>query len=73
MQDIDTACRRMLEAKYKLGLFKDPYKYCDLKRSAKDLYNAEHRAEARRIAAESFVLLKNQNNLLPLQKKEILH
>ena len=69
MQDIDTACRRMLEAKYKLGLFKDPYKYCDLKRPAKDLYNAEHRAEARRIAAESFVLLKNQNNLLPLQKK----
>lgn len=69
MQDIDTACRRMLEAKYKLGLFKDPYKYCDLKRPAKDLYNAQHRAEARRIAAESFVLLKNQNNLLPLQKK----
>ena len=30
MQDIDTACRRMLEAKYKLGLFEDPYKYCDL-------------------------------------------
>lgn len=69
MQDIDTACRRMLEAKYKLGLFKDPYKYCDLNRPAKDIYNAEHRAEARRIATESFVLLKNENNLLPLQKK----
>lgn len=69
MEDIDRACRRMLEAKYKLGLFKDPYKYCDLKRPAKDIFNKEHRKVAREIAAKSFVLLKNENNMLPLKKK----
>lgn len=66
---VDTACRRILEAKYKLGLFQDPYKYCDLKRPARDIYSPEHRAEARRTAAESFVLLKNEDNLLPLKKQ----
>ena len=66
--DIDTACRRILEAKYKLGLFDDPYRYCDLKRPARDIYNADSRAEARRIATESFVLLKNEGQLLPLQR-----
>lgn len=65
---IDTACRRILEAKYKLGLFNDPYKYCDPKRPAKDIYNTAHRAEARKIASESFVLLKNQSDLLPIKK-----
>ncbi len=67
--DINQACRRVLEAKYKLGLFKDPYKYCSLDRSAKETFTAEHRATARKIASESFVLLKNQNSLLPLAKK----
>ena len=69
IEDIDRACRRMLEAKYKLGLFKDPYKYCDLKRPAKDIFNKEHRKVAREIATKSFVLLKNENNMLPLKKK----
>ncbi len=75
MEAIDLACRRILEAKYKLGLFEDPYKYCDLKRPAKDVFNKEHRAAARRIAANSFVLLKNepaaagQAPVLPLAKK----
>lgn len=69
MEDIDRACRRMLEAKYKLGLFKDPYKYCDLKRPAKDIFNKEHRKVAREIATKSFVLLKNENDMLPLKKK----
>lgn len=68
-ETINTACRRILEAKYKLGLFKDPYKYCDLERSAKQVFCAEHREVARKIAAESFVLLKNEGNILPLQKK----
>ena len=67
--DIDQACRRILEAKYKLGLFEDPYKYCDGERAKKEVYSDEHRAVARQIASESFVLLKNENNLLPLQKK----
>ncbi|MBQ3635984.1 MAG: beta-glucosidase BglX [Bacteroidales bacterium] len=66
---IDKACRRVLLAKYKLGLFKNPYKYCDETRPAKDIYTDEHRAEARRIATESLVLLKNEGDLLPLAKK----
>lgn len=66
MADIDAACRRMLVAKYKLGLFHDPYRYLNEKRSKKELLSAENRAAARRIAAESFVLLKNEGNVLPL-------
>ena len=64
---IDEACRRVLEMKYRLGLFDNPYKYCDTLRAAKDTYSAENRAEARRIAAETFVLLKNEGQLLPLK------
>lgn len=67
-QEIDRACRRILEAKYKLGLFDDPYKFCDLNRPAKEIYTQAHRNTARKIAAESFVLLKNQQELLPLKK-----
>lgn len=66
---VNTACRRVLEAKYKLGLFKDPYKYCDVKRRKTDIFTAENRAAARRIAAETFVLLKNKAGLLPLKKQ----
>ena len=68
-ETINTACRRILEAKYKLGLFKDPYKYCDASRRKTDIFTAENRAAARRLAAETFVLLKNQDNLLPLKKQ----
>ena len=53
-EQINAACRRVLEAKYKLGLFSDPYKYCDT---------------LREIAAETFVLLKNEDHLLPLERK----
>ena len=66
---INEACRRILEAKYKLGLFDDPYRYLNEKRARKELYSADKCTEARRIAAESFVLLKNDGNVLPLQKK----
>lgn len=65
---IDAACRKILEAKYKLGLFQDPYKYCDENRSKTEVFTAEHRREARSIAAQSFVLMRNQNNILPLKK-----
>jgi beta-glucosidase len=68
-KDIDTACRRILEAKYKLGLFDDPYRYCDEGRSRTEIFTDGHRNEARKIASESFVLLKNENQVLPLKKK----
>jgi len=65
---IDAACRRILEAKYKLGLFDDPYKYCDENRAKTEVFSKEHRDIARQTAAQSFVLLKNQNSILPLKK-----
>lgn len=68
LAQIDAACRRILEAKYKLGLFDDPYKYCDVNRAKTEIFSDAHRKEARSIAAQSFVLLKNQNNILPLKK-----
>lgn len=69
MDDIDKAVRRILEAKWKLGLFEDPYNRIDPERPAKDIYTAESREFARKLATETFVLLKNDNNILPLQKK----
>ena len=66
--DIDRARRKVLEAKYKLGLFQDPYRFIDKKRPAKDIYTADNRAAARKLAAETFVLLKNDHHMLPLKK-----
>lgn len=68
-QEIDQACRRVLEAKYKLGLFEDPYRYCDLNRAKKEIFTPGNRQVAREIAAQTFVLLKNDNQTLPLQAK----
>ena len=68
MKDIDTACRRILEAKYRLGLFEDPYKFCRPEQAAQEVYCQEHRDIARKIASESFVLLKN-DGVLPLKKQ----
>jgi len=68
LAQINAACRRILEAKYMLGLFDDPYKYCDENRAKIEIFTAAHRKEARSTAAQSFVLLKNQNNVLPLKK-----
>jgi len=67
-QDIDQACRRVLEAKYKLGLFNNPNKSIDPQRESRDVLTAENRAFARKIAARSVVLLKNANQTLPLKK-----
>lgn len=66
MEQIDAACRRVLEAKYRLGLFADPYKYCDKNRESASIFTPGHRETAKEIATETFVLLKNENNLLPL-------
>jgi len=68
MKDIDAACRRILEAKYRLGLFEDPYRFCRAEEAAKEVYCQEHRDIARKIASESFVLLKNEG-VLPLKKQ----
>jgi len=68
VDQINNACRLILQAKYKLGLFTDPYKFCDVQRAEKEVFTAENRQIAREISAESFVLLKNNNNLLPLKK-----
>ena len=67
--EIDQACRRILEAKYKLGLFEDPYRYCDINRAKNELFTPENRQVAREIAAQTFVLLKNDKQTLPLQGK----
>lgn len=70
IEDINRACRFVLEAKYKLGLFDDPFKYCDEERAKTKIYTAENRKFAREAATKSFVLLKNSNNTLPLKKTD---
>lgn len=67
MEYIDTACRRVLEAKYKLGLFDDPYKYINNKARQADALSPSHLKAARDLADESIVLLKNSDRLLPLK------
>ena len=68
MDDIDTAVRRMLTAKFQLGLCDDPYRYCDMDRSKTEIFTPENKAFARKVSAESMVLLKNEDNLLPIKK-----
>ncbi|GAB4486939.1 MAG: beta-glucosidase BglX [Saprospiraceae bacterium] len=68
--DIDEAVRRVLRLKFELGLFENPYKFCDEARQNATLLSPEHRAAARDVARKSIVLLKNQNNVLPLNKNQ---
>lgn len=80
LQRINAACRLVLEAKYKLGLFLNPYKYCNEERAQTEIFTPANRKIARAIAAESFVLLKNQpypqntsgTTLLPLKKNSTI-
>ncbi len=65
LAQINKACERILIAKYQLGLFDDPYRYCNEQRSATEVFTAANRSEARNIASQSFVLLKNKN-VLPI-------
>lgn len=67
-QQIDNACRLVLEAKYKLGLFDDPYRYCNEERAKTEILKPEHLQFAREAATQSFVLLKNDKQTLPLKK-----
>jgi beta-glucosidase len=67
-KEINNACRRILEAKYKLGLFDDPFRYIDEKSAETDIMSAEHLEFARKIGSRSIVLLKNKNQILPLTK-----
>jgi beta-glucosidase len=65
---IDRACRRILEAKYKLGLFTDPYRHTSEERATREIMTPENRRGARQIAEHAMVLLKNADRLLPLKK-----
>ncbi|MFH7012166.1 glycoside hydrolase family 3 N-terminal domain-containing protein [Flavobacterium sp. FlaQc-52] len=65
---IDDAVKRILRKKFELGLFEDPYRYSDEKRAEKVLNNPENRKAAREVAQKSIVLLKNDNETLPLSK-----
>ena len=69
---INEACRRILIAKYKLGLFEDPYRYSDEERENKTIYKPEYLEAARESAAMYFGLLKNDDNALPLSKSETI-
>lgn len=68
MAQIDGAVTLILNAKYDLGLFESPYKYCDENRSKTEIFTTSNRNIARKIAAQSLVLLKNDSQTLPLKK-----
>jgi beta-glucosidase len=65
---IDDAVKRILHKKFELGLFDDPYKYCNEQREKAELENPEHTRVAREAGGKSIVLLKNQRNLLPISR-----
>jgi beta-glucosidase len=67
MAAIDEACKRVLGVKYELDLFQDPYRYSDEKREKETIYKKEYLDAALDIANKTLVLLKNQNNILPLR------
>lgn len=66
---IDDAVKRILHKKFELGLFDDPFKYCNSDREQVELNNPEHRKAARDIASKSIVLLKNEQHILPISKQ----
>lgn len=66
--DIDDAVRRILRVKFELGLFDDPYRYCDEQREKETIGKPEFHEIALDMAKKSIVLLKNESNLLPLKK-----
>ena len=69
IEQINDAVRRILKVKFELGLFEDPFKYCDEEREKKVTGSEEIRAGVLDMAKKSIVLLKNEGNVLPLKKK----
>lgn len=67
---IDEGARRVLRLKFELGLFEDPYKFCNAEREKNTLLSPVHRAAAREVSRKSIVLLKNENSALPLRKTQ---
>jgi beta-glucosidase len=68
--DVEDACRRILEVKYRLGLFDDPYRYCDVSREQKTILRQDFLEAAQDLAKHSIVLLKNEGEILPLKKDQ---
>ncbi|GAA3604562.1 beta-glucosidase BglX [Flavivirga amylovorans] len=68
IHQIDDAVKRVLRLKFQLGLFDDPFKYCNEQREMDHVYTEEHLAISREVAKKSIVLLKNENKLLPISK-----
>lgn len=70
LAEIDDACKRILDVKYDLGLFEDPYRYSDEKREKETIYKPEFLEASLEVAKKSLVLLKNKNNVLPLKANQ---
>jgi beta-glucosidase len=70
IKSINAACERILEAKYKLGLFENPFNYIDPTRPAKEILTKENRLLSKEIAKKTFVLLKNDKNVLPVDRNK---
>lgn len=70
LAQIDDACKRILDVKYDLGLFEDPYRYSDEKREKATIYKPEFLEASLEVAKKSLVLLKNKNNVLPLKANQ---
>ncbi len=68
---VDESVRRVLRAKYRMGLFEDPYRYCNVEREKARTLTADSRAAAREMARKSLVLLDNTGNVLPLDKQKV--
>ena len=68
MQTLDDAVGRILTMKFRMGLFDDPYRNCDVQRQANNVFTPEHRNLSREAGKRSIVLLKNNDGILPLQK-----
>ncbi|MEL7121708.1 MAG: beta-glucosidase BglX [Bacteroidota bacterium] len=69
-QTVEDACRRILEAKYRLGLFEDPYRYSDVAVEEATIYKQDYLDAATELAAHSMVLLKNEGDILPLNTNQ---